>query len=50
MALTANMMTAPNRNTALIRRLSPVLRAPRSSNVKVQVLMTDSGANKAFKI
>jgi hypothetical protein len=50
MALTANMMTAPNRNTALIRRLRPVLMAPKSTRVTCQVLTTESGANSAFKI
>ena len=50
MALTANMMAAPSTNTALMRRVSPLLTKPRSSRVNCQVLTTASGANKAFKM
>jgi hypothetical protein len=50
MALTANMMTAPSTKIALMRKVRPVLMAPKSSNVNCQVLMNASGANKAFKI
>src|SRR5271155_4835477 len=45
MALTENRMTAPSRNTALMRKVRPVLIDPRSSSVICQVLITESGAN-----
>ncbi len=39
MNLTASKMTAPSTNTALMRKLKPVLRKPRSSRVSCQVLI-----------
>ncbi len=50
MALTANRMTAPSMNTALMRKLRPVLMDPRSSRVSCQVLITESGANRPLRM
>ena len=41
-------MTAPSTKTALMRRLNPVLRNPRSSKVNCQVLIAASGTPAAL--
>ena len=43
-------MTAPRTNTELMRRLKPVLIAPRSSKVSCQVFTAESGANMPVRM
>src|SRR3984885_2860254 len=50
MALTENKMTAPSKNTPLMRKLKPVRKNPRSSSVSCQVLIRESGANRPVRI
>jgi hypothetical protein len=50
MAFTANRITAPRMKVALIRSDSPLLSAPRSSRVSCQVLISESGANRPFRM
>ena len=50
MALTENRITAPSKNTPLMRKLKPLLMNPRSSSGNCQVLTTESGANRPLRM